>query len=74
VSPLGDLSKSNLSILNQSYSSASDASTELLEDLLKESDLLISEVTEALRHSEQEPVDPGFVSSFYLYPRGNAYA
>ncbi|KAJ7081780.1 hypothetical protein B0H15DRAFT_853503 [Mycena belliarum] len=50
-------------------------SPELLEELSTESDLLIREVDAALRqpHS-QGPVDPGFMSSFYLYPRGMAYA
>ncbi|KAJ7917037.1 hypothetical protein B0H13DRAFT_2322820 [Mycena leptocephala] len=57
-----------------SCSSTSDPSTELLEDLLKESDVLISEIDEALRPPRQEHVDPSFLSSFYLYPRGHAYA
>ncbi|KAJ7471546.1 hypothetical protein B0H11DRAFT_1372154 [Mycena galericulata] len=51
-------------------------SPELLEELLQESDLLIREVDEALRNQvqSQEPVSPGFLSSFYVYPRGTAYA
>ncbi|KAJ7466992.1 hypothetical protein FB451DRAFT_1483962 [Mycena latifolia] len=54
---------------------ASKPSPDLLEELNKESGLLISEVDEALRQPRsQEPVDPGFVSSFYVYPRGEAYA
>ncbi|KAJ7024756.1 hypothetical protein C8F04DRAFT_1130473 [Mycena alexandri] len=51
----------------------SNPSTELLEDLLRESDLLIREVDQELEHPSQNEVDPGFVSSFYLYPRGQAY-
>ncbi|KAJ7442466.1 hypothetical protein FB451DRAFT_1568963 [Mycena latifolia] len=59
--------------LMQSY--ALKPSPEFLEELDKESTLLISEVDVALRESpERVPVDPGFVSSFYLYPRGLAYA
>ncbi|KAJ7476239.1 hypothetical protein FB451DRAFT_1246238 [Mycena latifolia] len=50
-------------------------SPELLEELEKASDLLIREVDEALwRHRSQEPEIPAMVSSFYLYPRGSAYA
>ncbi|KAJ7471541.1 hypothetical protein B0H11DRAFT_2040437 [Mycena galericulata] len=50
-------------------------SPELLEELLEECDLLISEVDDALRQPRsQEPVDPGFVSSFYIYPRATAFA
>ncbi|KAJ7707342.1 hypothetical protein B0H17DRAFT_918085 [Mycena rosella] len=53
----------------------SNPSPEILEDLDKESDLLIREVDEELRQPRsQEPVDPGFISSFYIYPRGQAYA
>ncbi|KAJ7745661.1 hypothetical protein B0H16DRAFT_1726710 [Mycena metata] len=48
-------------------------STELLENLLRESDLVIKEVDQELRHPPRYEVDPGFVSSFYLYPRGQAY-
>ncbi|KAJ7707343.1 hypothetical protein B0H17DRAFT_1191859 [Mycena rosella] len=48
---------------------------ELLEALATESDVLISEVDAALREPRaQPPRDPGFVLSFYLYPRGLAYA
>jgi hypothetical protein len=54
---------------------ATNPSPDLLEELETECDLLICEVDEALRQPRsQEPVDPGFVSSFYLYPRGMAYA
>ncbi|KAJ7471475.1 hypothetical protein B0H11DRAFT_1730055 [Mycena galericulata] len=58
----------------QTYSD--NPSPELLEELLQESDLLIREVDEALRNQvqSQEPVSPGFLSSFYVYPRGTAYA
>ncbi|KAJ6545090.1 hypothetical protein DFH09DRAFT_1040591 [Mycena vulgaris] len=50
-------------------------SSELLEELEKESDLLIREVDEALRQPRsQEPVGPGAASSFYMYPRASAYA
>ncbi|KAJ6561969.1 hypothetical protein B0H19DRAFT_1026791 [Mycena capillaripes] len=50
-------------------------SVERLEELLKESELLIREVDEELRQPRsQEPLDPGFISSFYVYPRGHAYA
>ncbi|KAJ7200873.1 hypothetical protein GGX14DRAFT_466287 [Mycena pura] len=46
-----------------------------LEELLKESELLIREIDEELRQPRsQDPVDPGFISSFYVYPRGHAYA
>ncbi|KAJ7199143.1 hypothetical protein GGX14DRAFT_468114 [Mycena pura] len=46
-----------------------------LEELLKESELLIREIDEELRQPRsQQPVDPGFISSFYVYPRGHAYA
>ncbi|KAJ7238574.1 hypothetical protein B0H12DRAFT_1137244 [Mycena haematopus] len=63
-----------LNAVMQSYSN-SDGSTEILEDLFKQSDLLIREIDEALRQPRStEPVDPGFVSSFYLYPKGEAYA
>ncbi|KAF7336905.1 TPR-like protein [Mycena venus] len=58
----------------QTYST-SDGAPELLEDLLKESDLLIREIDEALHQPRsQDPVDPGFLSSFYMYPKGQAYA
>ncbi|KAJ7270795.1 hypothetical protein C8J57DRAFT_292412 [Mycena rebaudengoi] len=47
----------------------------VLKELYEESDLLIREVDEALRQPRgKEPVDPGFVSSFYVYPRAKAYA
>ncbi|KAF7374501.1 TPR-like protein [Mycena sanguinolenta] len=63
-----------LEALMKSYSDGDD-STEVLEDLFKESDLLICEIDEALRQSRStEPADPGFVSSFYIYPKGEAYA
>ncbi|KAJ7745657.1 hypothetical protein B0H16DRAFT_1726704 [Mycena metata] len=52
----------------------SNPSAELLEDLLRESDLLINGVDEALRQPSPGQPDPGFVSSFYIYPRGKAYA
>ncbi|KAJ7152316.1 hypothetical protein C8R43DRAFT_481828 [Mycena crocata] len=56
------------------YSSANPA-PEVLETLEKESDLLIREVEQALSEPRsQEPVDPGFISSFYIYPKGKAYA
>ncbi|KAG6374418.1 hypothetical protein JVT61DRAFT_4455 [Boletus reticuloceps] len=41
-----------------------DASRELVEDMEKES----------RQPSSTEPVDPGFVSSFYVYPTAEAYA
>ncbi|KAJ6545092.1 hypothetical protein DFH09DRAFT_1367685 [Mycena vulgaris] len=54
---------------------ALNPSPDLLEELENESDLLIREVDEALRQPRsQEPVDPGFVSSFYIYPRASAYS
>ncbi|KAJ7707341.1 hypothetical protein B0H17DRAFT_1191857 [Mycena rosella] len=57
----------------QSY--ALNPSVDTLEELEKESDLLIREVDGALGEPRsQEPVDPGFVSSFYTYPRALAYA
>lgn len=59
---------------NQSYIDP-DTSAERLEELWKESELLIREVDEELRQPRsQEPLDPGFISSFYVYPRGHAYA
>ncbi|KAF8176592.1 hypothetical protein K438DRAFT_1727120 [Mycena galopus ATCC 62051] len=65
-----------LDSIMQSYAvNESASSTEVLEDLLKESELLIREIDEALRQPPStEPVDPGFISSFYLYPKGQAYA
>ncbi|KAJ6512834.1 hypothetical protein C8R45DRAFT_961512 [Mycena sanguinolenta] len=63
-----------LEALMKSYSDG-DRSTEVLEDLFEESELLIREIDEALRQPRStEPVDPGFVSSFYIYPKGEAYA
>ncbi|KAF7374502.1 TPR-like protein [Mycena sanguinolenta] len=63
-----------LEALMKSYSDE-DGSMEVLEDLFKESDLLIHEIDEVLRQPRStEPVDPGFVSSFYIYPKGEAYA
>ncbi|KAJ7472851.1 hypothetical protein FB451DRAFT_1367684 [Mycena latifolia] len=59
--------------LMQSY--ALNPAPELLEELDKESDLLIREVDETLRQPRsQNWTDPGFFGSFYLYPRGLAYA
>ncbi|KAJ7679115.1 hypothetical protein DFH06DRAFT_505391 [Mycena polygramma] len=52
-----------------------DSSDEPLEQLLEESESLIHDVDAALRQPRpQDPVDPGFVSSFYIYPRGHAFA
>ncbi|KAJ7757786.1 hypothetical protein DFH07DRAFT_819307 [Mycena maculata] len=57
----------------QSYSHNPDS--ELLEELFKEADRLIREVDEALRQPQsQEQVDPGFISSFYVYPRGAGFS
>ncbi|KAJ7158456.1 hypothetical protein C8R46DRAFT_1195031 [Mycena filopes] len=61
-----------LDALMHTYDKA-NPSVEILENLLREAELLISEVDEALRHPPQFEVDPGFISSFYLYPRGEAY-
>ncbi|KAJ7094285.1 hypothetical protein C8R44DRAFT_383893 [Mycena epipterygia] len=58
------------------HSYDSNPSPKVLEELDKESDLLIREVDQALSHPRaQQPVEnPGQVSSFYMYPRGTAYA
>ncbi|KAJ7757788.1 hypothetical protein DFH07DRAFT_819311 [Mycena maculata] len=57
----------------QTYSS--DPSPELLEELIKEADLLVREVDEAFHHlGSQGTMDPGFLSSFYIYPRAAAFA
>ncbi|KAJ7865640.1 hypothetical protein B0H14DRAFT_2734107 [Mycena olivaceomarginata] len=63
-----------LDAIMQSYRDSA-GSTEILADLLKESEALIRENDEALRQPRsQDPVDPGFLSSFYVYPKGQAYA
>ncbi|KAJ6507819.1 hypothetical protein C8R47DRAFT_1099640 [Mycena vitilis] len=63
-----------LDSLMQSYKD-SDPSVERLEQLLEESESLIRDIDLALSlPRSQDPVDPGFVSSFYIYPRAQAYA
>ncbi|KAJ7024758.1 hypothetical protein C8F04DRAFT_1130485 [Mycena alexandri] len=55
----------------------SDPSTELLELLREESNLLIHRVDAVLNHPSALPercADLGMYSSFYVYPRGYAYA
>ncbi|KAJ7471542.1 hypothetical protein B0H11DRAFT_2283214 [Mycena galericulata] len=66
----------NLYIQSMMQTYSAKPSPEILEELLQECDLLIREVDEALRKRvrSQEPVSPGFLSSFYVYPRGIAYA
>lgn len=46
-----------------------------LEDLYEESQDIVRDVDEALgTRSLNTAVDPGFVSSFFIYPKGQAYA
>ncbi|KAJ7649864.1 hypothetical protein FB45DRAFT_778793 [Roridomyces roridus] len=56
---------------------AKEKSPELLEELFAQCDLLIREIdaeTRARQAQSGEPVDPGFVSSFMVYPKATAYA
>ncbi|KAJ7024759.1 hypothetical protein C8F04DRAFT_1130487 [Mycena alexandri] len=55
----------------------SEPTPDLLEVLQQQSDALILELEEALPRSpapREESADPGFFSSFYMYPRGQAFA
>ncbi|KAJ7649894.1 hypothetical protein FB45DRAFT_731788 [Roridomyces roridus] len=49
-----------------------ERSPEQLEELLQESDLLLQEMDQ--EPHLQEPSDPGFINSFFVYPRATAYA
>ncbi|KAJ7196871.1 hypothetical protein GGX14DRAFT_700497 [Mycena pura] len=51
---------------------ATSLASDLPDDLEPEADLLLDAIDEA--HSEQHPADPGFASSFFLYPLGTAHA
>ncbi|KAK7016337.1 hypothetical protein R3P38DRAFT_2542174 [Favolaschia claudopus] len=65
-----------LDALMQSYHSSNGAeSLEVLSNLFKEAEVLIREINETSgQPREHDPVDPGFLSSFFLYPKGEAYA
>ncbi|KAK7016333.1 TPR-like protein [Favolaschia claudopus] len=55
----------------------SDVTTpqEVLEDLFKEAQDLVRDIEEALQQPRPpKTVDPGFVSSFFIYPKAKAYA
>ncbi|KAJ7745656.1 hypothetical protein B0H16DRAFT_1557739 [Mycena metata] len=55
----------------------SEPTPDLLELLQEQSDVLIRDLDEAHPHSpapREESADPGFFSSFYMYPRGQALA
>ncbi|KAJ6610705.1 hypothetical protein B0H10DRAFT_1811169 [Mycena sp. CBHHK59/15] len=63
-----------LEALMQSMASNRNINAVGLEELYQESDRLIREVDDVLRTPRGDPVDPGFLGSFYLYPRGRGYA